>query len=41
MHRDHTSSGLTAAVAILMVGVAIAMGWLIFSALCFLPPALC
>ena len=35
MHRDHTSSGLTAAVAILMVGVAIAMGWLTFSGTVF------
>ena len=39
MHRDHTSSGLTAAVAILMVGVAIAMGWLIFSGTVFPAPS--
>ena len=31
MHREETSSGLAAVVAILMVGVAVAMGWLIFS----------
>ena len=31
MHREQTSSGLAAVVAILMVGVAIAMGWLIVS----------
>lgn len=35
MHRDQTSSGLAAVIAILMVGVAIAMGWLIFSGTVF------
>ena len=35
MHRDDTSSGLAAVVAILMVGLAVAMGWLIVSGTVF------
>ena len=37
MHRDDTDSGLAAVIAILMVGVAVAMGWLIFSGTIFTP----
>ena len=35
MHRQQTSNGLAAVVAILMVGVAVAMGWLILSGTVF------
>ena len=35
MHRDDTSTGLAAVVAILMVGLAVAMGWLIVSGAVF------
>ena len=35
MHREHASTGLPAAIAILMVGLAIAMGWLLFSGASF------
>ncbi len=35
MHREQTSSGLAAVVAILMVGVAVAMGWLLVSGTVF------
>lgn len=35
MHREHTSGSLAAATAIVMIGVAIAMGWLIFTGTVF------